>query len=100
MNFITVLGAPETVCKVIDDIVDSGGVVSSVKKTQFNATYLIGYVEGIVNGCFLLLEDGSKLLLESGGHITLEICINYLIMEDGSFLLLEDGSKILTEEQE
>ena len=106
MNFITVLGDPETVTHTITCIVKNGGTILDFKKTQFKSTYLIGYSEGVAVGCFLLLEDGSKIALEKTGvpgcpgFLTIEICINYLIMEDGSFLLLEDGSRILTEEQE
>lgn len=101
MNFLKVLGDPERLKAVIDGLILSGNDITYVKRTYNNATYVIGYFSvSPAGGCFLLLEDGSKLLLESGDRITLEICINYLIMEDGSFLLLEDGSKILLEQQE
>jgi hypothetical protein len=99
MNFITVLGSPETVCAFIEQLILSGAIIWDVKKSFFNATYLIGYEETVVNDCFLALEDGSLLLLENGSKIVLEVCpVFYMLLEDGSFLLLEDGSKIELED--
>ena len=55
---------------------------------------------------YLVLEDGSKLLLETGESILLEeqeatsVTYSYLVLEDGSKLLLETGESILLEEQE
>jgi hypothetical protein len=49
---------------------------------------------------FLLLEDGSALLLESGFHLLLDranpICPS-LLLEDGSYLLLENGDRMFLE---
>ena len=54
---------------------------------------------------YLVLEDGSKLLLETGESILLEeqevtpTTYSYMTLEDGSKLLLETGESILLEEQ-
>ncbi len=97
MNFVTVLGDPDKLCLFIDQLVLGGAVIWDVKKTQFNATYLIGYESA--DQCFLLLENGDFILLEDGSKIVLEECLTfYMLLEDGSFLLLEDGSKIELED--
>lgn len=55
---------------------------------------------------YLVLEDGSKLLLETGENILLEeqevtpTAYSYMTLEDGTKLLLETGECILLEEQE
>lgn len=99
MSFLKVLGDPDRLKTVIDGLVADGNDITYVKKTQNNATYIVGYVSsGGGYTCFLTMEDGSFLLLEDGSKILIEICLgNYILTEDGSFLLLEDGSKILLE---
>lgn len=98
MNVLKVLGDPDRLKTVIDGLVASGNDITYIKRTQNNATYIIGYASGGGYNCFLTLEDGSFILLEDGSRILVEVCLgNYILMEDGSFLLLEDGSKILME---
>jgi len=100
VNVLKVLGDPDRLKTVIDGLVASGNDITYIKRTQNNATYIIGYASsGGGDTCFLALEDGSFILLEDGSKILVEVCLgNYILMEDGSFLLLEDGSKILLEE--
>lgn len=98
MNVLKVLGDPDRLKTVIDGLVASGNDITYIRRTQNNATYIIGYAGGNGYTCFLTLEDGSFILLEDGSKILVEVCLgNYILMEDGSFLLLEDGSKILLE---
>ncbi len=98
MNVLKVLGDPDRLKTVIDGLVASGNDITYIKRTQNNATYIIGYASNAGYNCFLTLEDGSFILLEDGSKILVEVCLgNYILMEDGSFLLLEDGSKILME---
>ena len=68
MSFVTVLGDPDKLCSFLNNLITSGGSkIDIVKKTQNNATYLVGYT-----GLGLLLqEDGCYLLLESGDRIIL-----------------------------
>ena len=71
-----------------------GGTVDPTPPTPTPTTY-----------SYLVLEDGSKLLLETGESILLEeqeatsVTYSYLVLEDGSKLLLETGESILLEEQ-
>lgn len=47
--------------------------------------------------CYLLLEDGDDLLLESGDRLTDEGAGGWLLTEDDNYLLLESGDKIILE---
>jgi len=71
MTFTTIKGDPETVSTSLQAIIDLGNDIKLLKLTKNNAEYLVYYVTGdtsndilLEDGFFLLLEDGSKLLLE------------------------------------
>lgn len=90
---------------------------SQIIQLQADVEYLKTHGGGSVNPTppsedsiysYLVLEDGSKLLLESGdGSLILEVQeqtvkSDFLVLEDGSKLLLEsgDGSIILEQQQQ
>lgn len=73
MNFVTVLGEPDSVASFINSLVNAGNYVDIVRLTKSNSAYIVGYsATGPVATQYLLMEDGSFLLLESGDRILLE----------------------------
>lgn len=73
MNIVTVVGDPEKVCDFVGSLITAGNEITLLQKTRNNATYIIQYgTSGPVVTSYLLMEDGSFLLLESGDKIILE----------------------------
>lgn len=73
MTIVSVVGVPESVCSFLQDIIDLGNDIDFLQLTKNNSTYLVGYSpSGPVVNEFLLMEDGSFLLLESGDKIILQ----------------------------
>lgn len=73
MTLVTIVGEPDSVCSFLNTIIGSGNDITLLKKTKNNSTYIVGYesTAPVVNS-FLLMEDGSRLLLESGDKIILQ----------------------------
>lgn len=73
MTVVTVVGEPTSVCSLLDAIIGAGNNITILKMTKNNSTYIVGYEpSGPMVNDFLLMEDGSFLLLESGDKIILE----------------------------
>lgn len=61
--------------------------------------HLGGALTEFIPACDLLLETGDFILLEDGSHMLLEECLDDgMLLEDGFFILLEDGSHMLLED--
>jgi hypothetical protein len=71
MDFVTVLGDPDRVCGFVQALSNSGKEIFVVRKTQFNATYIVGYSDGAGASSFILMQSGDYLLLQSGDKIIL-----------------------------
>jgi hypothetical protein len=72
MTFITVLGDPESLAVFLQAIVDAGNNIDIVQKTWHRARYVVAFSpSGPVVNNYLLMEDGSYLLLENGDRIIL-----------------------------
>jgi hypothetical protein len=73
MSVVTIVGDPDKVCATLDSLISSGASINIVKKTKNNSTYIVEYSTFVPPTEFYLLkEDGSYLLLESGDKIILE----------------------------
>jgi hypothetical protein len=70
MNVVVVVGTPEKVAEFANAMAGVGNYINHIKKTKSNASYIVIYGGAMPFG-FLLMEDGSSLLLESGGKILL-----------------------------
>jgi len=72
MTSISLVGSPEAICLLLDNIILSGNEILTVTKTKNGSTYIVTYAPpGPVPAFFLLKEDGDYLLLESGDKIIL-----------------------------
>jgi hypothetical protein len=73
MTAITIVGDPDLVCSNLGVIISAGNRIVSITKTKNNSTYVVLYEpSGPVVDEFVLMEDGSFLLLESGDKIVLQ----------------------------
>lgn len=72
MTFITVLGDPERLRDFLEDIIAAGNDISILRLTRSKATYIVGFTStGPVLNNYLLLQNGSNLLLQNGDRIIL-----------------------------
>jgi len=73
MSVVTIVGDPDKVSDTLNALIVSGASINIVKKTKNNSTYIVDYSTFVPPSNFYLLkEDGSYLLLESGDKIILE----------------------------
>lgn len=73
MTIVTVAGDPEALCTFLNSVIGSGNDITLLQKTKNNSTYIVGYESsGPVLNSYILKEDGSFLLLESGDKIILQ----------------------------
>jgi shikimate kinase len=72
MISVSVTGAPEDVCKFLESLLLSGNEINKVTKLKNNSTYIVIYSPSTIASSYLVMEDGSFLLLENGDKIILE----------------------------
>lgn len=72
MTSVVVVGTPEKVSEFANAMVTAGYYINIIKKTKNNSAYIVIYnTSGPIATPFLLMENGNKILLETGGRIIL-----------------------------
>jgi hypothetical protein len=72
MTSVIVVGTPEKVSEFANAMVVGGYYINIIKKTKNNAAYIVIYdTAAPFVAPFSLMENGHKILLESGGRIIL-----------------------------
>jgi hypothetical protein len=73
MTSVKIVGDPDLVCSNLAVIITAGNNILSITKTKSNSAYIVTYEpSGPVVNDFILMEDGSFLLLESGDKFILQ----------------------------